>query len=171
MEFYINKAKTISFSGHRPGEFDFQLSGDEYDLFTKNIMDIVIEEIESGYTNFMIGGEPGFDIICAEIIRIIKRIFPKIKLIIVLPYNDFRNSKHFDENWGYRYDSLIEDSYVISVTDQTNAPSSCFHERDKFIIDHSSKHIMYQKNKSLDSPIIQYAKKIGLSISNIDDFM
>ena len=58
-----------------------------------------IEAIENGIEVFLNGGQGYFDKICAAIVHRLKKSYPNIKSILVIPYRDFKifNDSLFDE--------------------------------------------------------------------------
>ncbi|MBE7033432.1 MAG: DUF1273 domain-containing protein [Ruminococcaceae bacterium] len=66
----------------------------------KKALDEVIRElIEQGATEFLLGGYGDFDLLCALTVKSLKKEFPHIKSIIVLPYiNKTYNEELYDES-------------------------------------------------------------------------
>ena len=83
------KEKTVVFIGHS------DISG----LDTEKLTAKITELIDQGYTNFMSGGMGGFDRISAKIVSRLKKEYPHIKNILVIPYLDFNiyDRSVFDE--------------------------------------------------------------------------
>ena len=167
-----NKEKTVSFSGYRPHKFDFSISGGrESDKFAVRLFDEIIKAIENDYNTFISGMAPGFDIIAAELVILAKRAYPEkeIKLICTLPFGDFKYSKHFDQHWRGRYDSVIDHcNKIINVTNSTIETIYCYSSRNKFMVDNCSQLICYHTGKSGGTEsTIQYAESSGVEIVNI----
>ncbi len=59
----------------------------------------IIEAIENGIEVFLNGGQGYFDKTCAVIVHRLKKRYPQIKSILVIPYRDFKvfNDNLFDE--------------------------------------------------------------------------
>lgn len=104
-----------------------------------------MQAVEAGYTNAIFGGAPGFDIISAELIRATKMTASnEIKIICALPYNGFNNSRHFNEGWKLRYESMIKDcDHVINVTGKDYEIYGCYQNRNKYMVNNSSRLICY----------------------------
>ena len=168
-----NKEKTACFSGYRPHKFNFPLQGDENDKFVTSVYKEISNAVESGFDTFITGMAPGFDIIAGELVIMAKRSYPDkhITLIAALPYSNFKNSKHFDDYWHKRYDSLLEYcTFVVNTTKNANHTKGCYDIRNKFMVDSSSLLICYSTGKSGGSEnTIAYAKKQGVRIENIAD--
>ncbi len=81
--------KTAVFIGH----------DDCYNLSKEELKRIIIECIHNGVTNFLSGGQGGFDRACATAVFELKSNYPQIKNILVIPYLTFRvfDKDIFDE--------------------------------------------------------------------------
>lgn len=76
------KNKTCCFTGHR------QIPVEDLPALSAKLREAVISYIEKGYTFFGAGGALGFDTLAAQEILSLKKQFPHIKLILVLPCRD-----------------------------------------------------------------------------------
>jgi uncharacterized phage-like protein YoqJ len=163
------KGKAVCFSGYRPQKFDFPMSGDEYDKFSKRLFDEIYKAVEDGCDTFMVGMAPGFDIIAAELVIHAKRAEPNIKLICVLPFGNFKHSEHFDGHWRERYDSVMEHSHeTINVTDKPDYSRGCYDKRNKFLVDGSSLVICYSTGKKGGTEnTIEYANSKNVAVVNV----
>ena len=73
------KYKTVCFTGHR------KMTAGERKLAAERLEETVKSLISEGYCYFMTGGAPGFDTLAAQCVLFIKKQYPHIKLILVLP--------------------------------------------------------------------------------------
>lgn len=173
MEF--EKSKTVCFSGYRPDKFDFELSGNaQYEKMMIVIVNAIMHTIQYGYDTFVIGGAPGFDILCSEVIPIAKQFAKqKIRMVCALPYENYRNSVHFCNDWKLRYDSMIlKCDKVYNVSQEITCFKGCYEKRNYFMIDNSSLLICYYTGKTCDTGrAITYAKANNLKIINIANFV
>ena len=167
----VNKESTVCFSGYRPHKFDFQLSGDEYDLFTKRLHSEIAKAIERGYDTFLVGMAPSYDLIAAELVVLARRAYSEmaIKLVCALPYANFKDSKHFNVEWRERYDSVIaQAAEIINVTEKDDWSNGCYDLRNKFMVDNSSLLICYSTGKSGGTKnTIKCATDNGIKVVNI----
>lgn len=90
-----NKTKTCCFTGHRPKALPW--GSDESDLRCvafKSNMRFIIENLilENGYKKFISGMAMGTDTICAEIVLMLKNIYPYIQLECAVPNYVFAES-------------------------------------------------------------------------------
>lgn len=171
----LDKHKAVSFSGYRPHKFEFPLSGnDRYEKLVEVNLNAIMKAIQIGYHSFIVGGAPGYDILCAEMIRLARHTTQqKVSMIFALPYADFKNSNHFDDYWRSRYDSIIKDcDHIINVTGKDHETRGCYQRRNKYMIDNSTLLICYHTGKKGGTAnTIQYAESKGTIIKNIADSM
>lgn len=73
------KYKTVCFTGHR------KMTAGERKLAAERLEETVKSLISEGYCYFMTGGTPGFDTLAAQCVLFMKKQYPHIKLILVLP--------------------------------------------------------------------------------------
>ena len=102
------KIKTCCFTGHRPKAlpWGFDESAVRCAAF-KSKVKITVENliVEKGYKKFISGMAMGADMICAEIVLMLKNIYPYIKLECAVP------NHAFTEGWSAedvrRYSSIL----------------------------------------------------------------
>ena len=70
-----------------------------YDISAEQLERTIIECIDKGVTVFLNGGQGGFDRMSAGTVYKLKKIYPNIKNVLVIPYLNFKifNDKIFDE--------------------------------------------------------------------------
>jgi len=102
------RIKTCCFTGHRPKALPW--GNEESDLRCaafKSRMRFTVENliVEKGYKKFISGMAMGADMICAEIVLMLKNIYPYIKLECAVP------NYAFTESWAVedvrRYSSIL----------------------------------------------------------------
>lgn len=170
----VDRSITACFSGHRPHKFDFPLHKNnyawdaKYDNFIVTQTQTIFDAIDVGYRNFLFGGAPGYDIVCAELVAKMKKAFGVVRLVCVLPYSSFPDSKHFDEKWRYRYEMVLPScDSVINATGLSFHTRGCYQTRNKFMVNNSSRLICYHTDKSGGTAnTIQYADTQGIEIIN-----
>ena len=81
--------KTVVFIGHN----------ECYGLLKDELEKVIIKCINNGATRFLSGGQGGFDRICATTVFKLKKEYPQIKNVVVIPYLNFNVFKKeiFDE--------------------------------------------------------------------------
>lgn len=168
--FIINKIKSsiACFTGHRPQKFPWGFNeNDERCKEMKRQTFIKIEEaIHNGYHTFLCGMALGFDIICAEIILDLKKVYPHIKLIGSLP------CKTQSDNWPIaqkkRYNNILKQIDGIRCIYDTYIGKECMLERNRYMINNSSLVIaLFDGKPGGTKQTIEYAKSQGLKIEII----
>lgn len=153
------KEKTVCFSGHR------NISFKEVIFISKKLNNVIKNLISKGFCYFGVGGAIGFDTIAAlEIIKLRKK-YPHIKLIIVLPCCN--HSKY----WKYRNKfiyKLIEKQADKIVYLSKEYFKGCTLKRNRHLVDYSSICVCYLiNNNSGTGYTVNYAKNKNLKIINI----
>ena len=163
-----SKENSLCFSGHRSEK----LPQDREQL--KKLKIVLWEEIDKaiqdGITTFYYGGCYGFDLIAASIVeqrkRVIKLADPKlIRLIAVLPYEGQSNYWNEDDRNLY-FDLLSKSDDVITLN--TRFKIGCYYDRNRYMVDRSSRLICYCANKRGGTKYTKdYAEKNSLQITNL----
>ena len=85
------KSVTACFTGHR------KIPPIESSVVSENLRKTLVQCIENGYCYFGAGGALGFDTLAAQTVLELKKEYPHIKLILVLPcQNQTRGWKSTD---------------------------------------------------------------------------
>ena len=144
-----DKEKTALFIGNR----------DCYQVKEADIEQAIISVIENGITIFLNGGQGYFDKTCAVIVHRLKKNYPHIKIILVIPYRDFRifNDSLFDEII-YPFETHTFSYYTY----KGNIP-----KRNRWAVDHSSVAICYVYRAGGAEKTLKYAKNQKLRIIDL----
>ena len=156
------KERTCCFTGHRPQKLPWKF--DEKDERCKKMRIRAIIEIEDaiqkGYDTFITGMAIGFDMICAEIVLELKKIYPHIKLVGAIPCID--QEKFWNEESKERYKKIIKqlDWKWIGADTYSN---ECMHKRNDYMLDNSSLVIaLFNGQRGGTQYTILKAEKMGL---------
>ena len=111
---------------------------------------------ENGIEIFLNGGQGCFDNKCAAIVHRLKKSYPNIKSILVIPYRDFKifNDSLFDEVI-YPFEAHTFSYYTY----KGNIP-----KRNQILVDWSSVAICYVYRAGGASKTLEYARKKQLHI-------
>ena len=141
-----DKEKTALFIGNR----------DCYQVKEADIERAIIDAIEDGIENFLNSGQGYFDQACASVVHRLKKRYPQIKSIFVIPYRDFSvfNDSLFDEI-VYPFESHTFSYYTY----KGNIP-----KRNRILVDRSRVAICYVYRSGGASKTLDYAKKKNLKI-------
>ena len=125
----------------------------------------MIEAIEQGYRYFGCGGALGFDTLAAQTVLRLQKIYPEIRLILVLPCRD--------QTRGWKQADVAEYDRIMKVADKVTYTSEqyysgCMHKRNRHLVDNSSLCICYLTEQSGGTAYtVNYARSQGLKIINV----
>ncbi len=153
------KEKTCCFTGHR------KIPDYEYNALKLKLKDILINLIERGVIYFGAGGALGFDTLAAETVLELKKKYPIIKLILVLP------CENQTYNWSIKdikiYNDIKSrcDKYVYVSKNYTR---DCMFKRNRHLVYNSSICVCYKtKNSGGTACTVRYAEEKNLEIINV----
>ena len=128
--------KACAFTGHRPGRFSFGYDEeDEKCIRLKLMLAAQISHlIESGVSIFYTGMALGTDQWCAGIVLDMKRQYPHVRLIAVLPC-ETQASKWSPEQRERYFNTLAACDDVITLN--TRYTPQCMLERNRYMVDHA----------------------------------
>ncbi len=128
----IERQKTVCFSGHRLHKFSvFDDVVTIQDLLHKTILDFV----QAGYTTFLSGMADGFDMLAAESVLKMQKIHPYIKLIGVIPCNNWRQLRGDEE-------AIFAKAHKI-IAIASKAGTKAYHARNRYLVDNASVLVCY----------------------------
>ena len=157
------RAKTCCFTGHR------SLSHEEKLKVAVRLREIIVEQIEAGVVFYGAGGARGFDTLAAQVVLDMKKEYPQLRLILVLPCED--------QTRGWRsediavYEDIMRRSDKVVYVSREYTPD-CMHRRNRHLVDHSGTCVCYLTRSSGGTAYtVDYARRKGLHIINIaNDF-
>ena len=161
----LNKETTCCFTGHRPQSLPWGFNEqDERCLKMKQQLKVeIVKAIESGFTTFISGMALGFDMICAETVLELKKLYPQIKLIGAIPCKT--QDKLWRERDKRRYRELLKKLNGIRCIYDDYIGSECMLERNRFMINNSSLVIaLYNGRNGGTQKTLEYAKKQNIKI-------
>lgn len=153
------RERTCCFTGHR------DLPALEQKRVAAKLEQTIISLINRGIIFYGAGGARGFDTLAAQAVLNLKRHYPNIKLILVLPC--------LTQTQGWRAADIAEyerikaqaDKVVYTSQEYTNG---CMHKRNRHLVDHSSVCVCYlTKCSGGTAYTVQYAREHGLKIFNL----
>ena len=150
------KEKTACFTGHR------KIPSEDLPMVKTNLRNAVIDSIEKGYERFLAGGALGFDTLAANMVLELKKRYPHIKLILVLPCRE--QTKGWKQSDIKKYERIKSQADEIVYTSE-HYYRGCMHVRNRHLVDHSSLCICYlTKETGGTAYTVRYArtKRIGV---------
>lgn len=164
----INMNKVCSFTGHRPQKlpWGFNEKNERYFRMRENTKQKIENAIKDGYKIFLCGMAIGFDMCVAEIIIDLKEKYSNIKIYGIIPCKN-QESK-WSEEYKTRYRELLGKLDGIHCLSD-NYYDGCMQERNKFMIDNSSKCItLFDGKNGGTKSTIEYAKSKEVDIEIIE---
>ena len=153
------KAKTCCFTGHR------SLSSEEKLKVSVRLRKTIGEQIKAGVVFYGAGGALGFDTLAAQTVLDMKKEYPQLRLILVLPCED--------QTRGWRsediavYEDIKRRSDKVVYVSRKYTPD-CMYRHNRHLVDHSGTCICYLTRASGGTAYtVDYARKKGLHIINI----
>ncbi len=156
----IDKLKVACFSGHR------KLPQDCSEI-EKNLEKAIISLIERGVILFGNGGALGFDqVACSTVLRL-KKNYPHIKLVMVLPCPPEQQSLKWSEAQKKHYHKILENADKVRIL-STNYTNGCMHKRNRHLVDNNGYLICYLREQGSGTAYtVNYAEQKGLEILRI----
>lgn len=155
------KEKTVCFTGHR--EIPFLRKHRIESKLTETLESLIAE----GYLYFGAGGALGFDTIAAQTVLKLKKKYPDIKLILVLPCKT--QTRGWKDKDVAIYEDIKEKADKFVYTSE-NYDRGCMFKRNRHLVDNSSVCVAYlTEDKGGTAYTVDYARKNGLRIINIAD--
>ena len=153
------KNQTCCFTGHR------KIPLDQLESVTQRLRDAVIASIKEGYLYFGAGGALGFDTLAAQTVLNLKKDYPQIKLILVLPCKT--QARGWKQEVIEEYNRILKAADKVVYTSQ-DYYNGCMHKRNRHLVDNSSLCICYlNSNTGGTAYTVDYAKSVGCRVSNI----
>lgn len=153
------KERTACFTGHRTIPFLQRRK------IEKRTEEALIEAIKQGYQFFGAGGALGFDTLAAQTVLRLRKTYPQIKLILVLPC--------LSQTRGWRPEDIAEYERIKAAADKVVYTSQeytrdCMFKRNRHLVDNSSLCIAYlTENTGGTAYTVDYARSKGLIIRNV----
>ena len=161
MQRMFDRGTTVCFTGHRhlrePAE-----------IITSRLTQTLESLIHSGCRTFCAGGARGFDALASEAVITLQTQYPRIRLVLMLPFPDQYNS---ESGWSMaeieQYHRLqVQASQVVTIA--PGYRSGVYYRRNRALVDASSACIAYMtRTGSGTGYTVRYARKQGLEIINL----
>lgn len=153
------RAQTVCFTGHR------HIPENELPLLRERLRSTIIDLIGHGYRYFGAGGALGFDTIAAETVIELRKMYPQIRLILVLPCRD-QTARWKPDDVSLYNDILCNADKVVYLSEKYY--SGCMHERNRYLVDNSSVCVCYlRKSEGGTAYTVRYARECGCGVISL----
>jgi uncharacterized phage-like protein YoqJ len=148
--------KTCCFTGHQT------LPQNERSEVQARLYIVLQKLIEKGIQYFGSGGAMGFDLLAAEVVLELRKWYPHIRLIMVLPYEN--QERGWDEEEVRRYHTILEQANKV-VYLQREYRCGCMLRRNRYLVDNSRGCVAYcTRVFGGTAYTVNYAKRVGIPI-------
>jgi len=149
------KTKTCCFTGHR-------IISDNRTALMHKLKNTIIERIENGVIYYGCGGAIGFDTLAALAVLELKKEYPQIRLIMVLPCHG--QERKWSETDKKQYFDILEQADKITYVSH-DYHDGCMHKRNRHLVDNSGYCVAYLcKKQGGTYYTVKYAETRGLQI-------
>ncbi len=163
----FDRKSTCCFSGYRPHKFPFPFHkhNPAFRELESDLLNAVLQSYNEGYRTFLCGGAMGFDLLAAEIVLLIKKNQPDIRLFCILPFEG--QAKDFPLSWSQRYHKVLEQCDFIEYV-QPHYTKGCYTTRNEKMVDSSSRVItFYDGQRGGTARTLSYAQTQKLDVINL----
>lgn len=156
------REKTCCFTGHR----QLPAGWDRWKLAAA-LEKATIVQINKGIRFFGAGGALGFDALASQTVLKLKKKYPDIKLILVLPC--------LNQTRGWPTEAVKEHEQIKAQADKVVYTSQeytqgCMHKRNRHLVNNSSVCICYQTKRTGGTAYtVNYANAKGVKVINLAD--
>ncbi len=161
--------KKCCFTGYRPAKlpFDVNIKNKAYNDFENLIADGILKLANENCTVFYTGMAMGFDMLCAESVLLLKKVYKKpLKLICAIPFEG--QGEAFSDAWKKRYYNILSEcDEVVFLSDSYY--KGCYQKRNKFMVDNSDYVMTWFDGKAGGTKnTVDYALKHNKFILNLN---
>ena len=153
------KSKTCCFTGHRV------MSDQEKQIAAVRLREVIAALMKEGVVYYGAGGALGFDTLAAQTVLEMKKEYPQLRLILVLPCEDQTRNWRSEDIATYEYIKARCDKVVYVSRRYT---PDCMYKRNRHLVDHSGTCICYLVRESGGTAYtVGYARKKGLHVISL----
>lgn len=151
--------KTVCFTGHR------KIPVFQNNSIRRKLTKTLVALIEEGYCFFGAGGALGFDTLAGQTVLELKKDYPQIKLILVLPC--LSQADKWEEKDKAVYEDIKSKADKVVYTSQEYT-RDCMFRRNRHLVDGSSVCVCYlTEDTGGTAYTVDYARKHGLTVINV----
>lgn len=166
-----DRSHTVAFSGHRSfksgrGSLFSPAGGDDPETISERLGSTIRKLVEEGFTHFLCGMAEGFDLLAGEAVVSLRKEYPHLRLVAVIPFPG--QASGFDADTRERYDQLLAaaDESLIICPSYT---SDCFLRRNDWLVDNASVLLCrFNGSKGGTAYTVRRAISTGLKIINLE---
>ncbi len=169
----IIKEKTIAFTGNRSLTSPSGLRGTHLNGAICNKLYELLEKeyLENGITTYLSGVAVGYDTLAAMVVLELRRKYPSISLIAVIPFEG-QDAKFTPEQRQQYNETIKQANHSITIS-PNGYSNEAYHQRNDFLIANSIKMYGYHNGKprSGTGSTMRKAGERGVEVINLYDMM
>ena len=151
----IKMKRVCTFAGHR----NISATRELLSALRKHIEILITKE---NVSEFLVGNYGDFDFLSTKTVRELKKVYPHIKLILVIPYLT-KAINEYKEQFYEKYDSILIADIPLSTPKNLRIIKS-----NQYMVDKADFLICYANHGwGGASQTVDYAKKKGINIVNL----
>lgn len=155
----MTKENTCCFTGHR------NIPREDIRRIKLRLNEAIISAIDDGYRFFCAGGALGFDTFAAQSVLQLKKKYPDIRLILILPC--VSQTKYWKEKDVQLYEKIKKQADKVIYTSQEYT-KYCMLQRDRYLVEQSSRCICWLTyNSGGTKYTVDYARKKQVDIIDL----
>ena len=144
--------KTCCFTGHR------NIPENEKEIIKEKLKSVLRKLISKGVIWYGNGAARGFDLLAAQTVLEMKKEYPQIRLILVLPCRD-QTAKWYDKAEIALYNDILKQVDKV-VCLHEHYIDGCMRERNRYLVDNSGYCVCYLTgNVGGTAYTVKYAKQ------------
>ena len=167
----IDPSRAVAFSGYRKEKIKLTETDADYtsvrECIVRRTASAVLLLRDQGYNTFLCGMATGFDLWAGLAVLSLKKHMPDLRLIAVVPFRG--------QAQGFPYEIKELHSKVLAAADRRvclhdTCTRSCFHERNRAMLDHASALVCYYDGQSGGTAYtVGLARKRDMTVLNLCD--
>lgn len=155
------RERTCCLTGHR------KMTPEQQRIVAERLYQTMEILISKDWKYFGAGGALGFDLMAADVVLQLKKKFPHIKLIMVLPCRD--QTRGWKEEDIRHYERVLAQADKVVYIQERYSPG-CMQKRNRHLVDYSSVCVAYcTRDTGGTAYTVRYARQKGLEIINLAD--
>ena len=150
---------TCCFTGHR------ELPAQGMQALRRRLEETLRELIAQGFRYFGAGGALGFDTLAAQMVLALRREYPAVRLILVLPCRD--QARGWNQAQQQEYSRIQAQADKVVYIQERYAPG-CMHRRNRHLANASSVCVCYlTKQRGGTKYTVGYCRAHGVKVINL----
>lgn len=127
------------FTGHRSGRLPWLSNPNDWrtQALTDTLWQQILTSYEEGYQTFLCGMARGVDLLCARLVLQLQEEDPAVQLIPAIPFPG--QARNWPERDREEYQNILDRCGENAVTVSPVYTKFCFIQRNRYMVDHSSK--------------------------------